>query len=185
MSWQVDYGHSHIMLSARHLMVSIVRGQFDKFKVNAEIDEQDVTNSKVEVLIEAASVNTKNEQRDAHMRSADFLNVEKYPIITFKSKQMQHIDSHHGRLVGDLTLRDVTREVVLDVEFLGQAKAPWGTISAGFSAKTKVSRKDWGVSWNLALETGGWLMSDEVTIEIEVEFTKQPEPAKEAPKTGA
>jgi polyisoprenoid-binding protein YceI len=159
------------------MMISNVRGRFEKFTVNAQIDEQHPERSQVEAQIDAASVNTKNEQRDGHLKSPDFLDVAKYPTITFKSKRAQALDANRGKLIGDLTIRDVTREVVLDVHYAGQAKSPWGTINAGFSATAHVNRKDWNLNWNAALETGGWLVGDEVKIEIEVEFVKQPEPA--------
>jgi len=105
--------------------------------------------------------------------SPDFLDVANYPTLTFVSKQIEVIDDHHGRLIGDLTIRGVTREVVLDVEYNGQSKSPWGTVSAGFSATTKINRKDWGLTWNVALETGGVLVGEEVAIEIELEIVKQ------------
>src|SRR5439155_16809082 len=115
------------------------------------------------------------EKRDAHLRSPDFLDVEQFPYITFKSTRVEHIDDSHGKLIGDLTIRDVTHEVVLDVEYAGQAKTPWGTTSAGFSATTKINRKDWGLNWNVALEAGGWLVSDEIKINIELELVQQVE----------
>lgn len=182
MAWQVDYAHSQIEASVRHMMISTVRGRFDKFTVKAEVDENRVENSNIEVDIEAASINTHMEQRDAHLRSADFLDVEKYPLVVFKSKRFEVVDANHGHMIGDLTIKDVTREVKLEVEHLGQAKSPWGTINAGFTAQAKVNRKDWGLNWNAALETGGWLVGDEVKINIEIEFTKVPEPAAAAPE---
>ena len=180
MNWIVDYAHSQIQASVRHMMISKVHGHFTKFTVNSDIDEKNVANSKVQVQIEAASVNTRDEKRDAHLRSADFLNVEKYPTITFKSNRGEIIDATHGRLVGDLTILGVTHEVVLNVEHLGKAKSPWGTINAGFTAHAKVNRKDWGLNWNAALETGGWLVSDEVNIDIEIEFTQVPDLVEQA-----
>ncbi len=193
MSWQVDYAHTHVGFSVRHMMISTVRGQFDKFNIDAHIDENeldkiheagilkedDLLNSKLEVQIEAASINTGHPDRDAHLRSPDFFNADKYPYITFKSKQGEKIDDSHGRLIGDLTIREVTKQVALDVEFLGQAKTPWGAINAGFEARTKINRKDWGLGWNVALETGGWLVGDEIKVDIEIEFTRVPEPAKQ------
>jgi polyisoprenoid-binding protein YceI len=124
MNWKVDYAHSQIEAIVRHMMISKVHGQFAKFTVNADIDEDHVANSKVNVEIAAARVNTREEKRDAHLRSADFLDAEKYPTITFKSKRGEVIDANHGRMIGDLTIRGVTREVVLDVEHLGKAKSP-------------------------------------------------------------
>ena len=170
MAWKVDYAHSQIEASVRHMMISNVTGRFEKFTIDAEIDEKNITQTKLDVKIDAASLNTRMEQRDAHLKSADFLNVAEYPYITFKSKRVEVLDDHHGRIIGDLTVRDVTKEVVLDVEYAGQARSPFGTVNAGFIAFAKVNRKDWGLNWNAALETGGVLVSDEVKISCEVQL---------------
>lgn len=180
MAWNVDYAHSEIEATVRHMMISNVTGRFEKFTIDADIDEENVSRSSVRVQIDAASVNTKMEQRDAHLKSPDFLNAAEYPYITFVSKRVEPIDEYHGRIVGDLTIRDVTKQVVLDVEYAGQARSPYGTINAGFSATARVNRKDWGLNWNAALETGGLLVGDEVKINIQVEFTKVPAPVKQA-----
>ena len=185
MSWQVDQAHSHIEATVRHMMISNVRGKFEKFTVDAQIDEEHPEQSQVTVVIDAASINTKNEQRDGHLRSVDFLDVEKHPTITFKSTRANKGGDSHGKLHGDLTIRGVTRPVVLDVAYSGQAKSPWGTINAGFSAVAKVSRKDWNLNWNAALETGGWLVGDEVKIDIEIEFVKAPQAVPAAAVTSA
>ncbi len=193
MSWQVDYAHTQIRFSVRHMMISTVRGQFEKFKIDTHVDEEEITrihdsnvlteddvlNSRLEVNIEAASINTREPKRDEHLRSADFFDAAKYPYITFKAKRGEKIDDAHGRLIGDLTIRDVTKPVTLNVEFLGQAKSPWGAVSAGFEASTKINRKEWGLAWNVALETGGWLVGDEINVDIEIEFAQVPEPVKE------
>jgi len=175
MSWKFDPAHAQITFSARHMMIMTIRGGFDNFDGAVEFDEQDPINSSVELQIETASINTNETQRDEHLKSPDFLNVEQYPYLTFKSKRIEKIDESHGRIIGDLTIRDVTNEVVLETEYLGQAKSPWGTTSAGFNAHTKINRKDWGLTWNVALETGGVLVSDEIAIDIELEIVKQPE----------
>jgi polyisoprenoid-binding protein YceI len=180
MSWQIDPNHSHIQFSVRHMMISTVRGRFERFTGTIEGDEQDPTRSHVEVQIEAASVDTRSPQRDADLRSANFLDADAYPYLTFTSTRIEQIDGSHGRIIGDLTIRGVTREVVLDVEYAGQAKSPWGTTSAGFSATTKINRKDWGLAWNVALETGGVMVGDEVKIDIELELVKQADQAQEA-----
>jgi polyisoprenoid-binding protein YceI len=180
MSWQIDSAHSQIQFTVRHMMISNVRGRFENFTGVVEFNEQDPARSKVDVQIEAASINTKEPQRDAHLRSPDFFDADKYPYITFKSKRITVKDANHGYLVGDLTIRDVTREVTLDVEYAGQAKSPWGTVSAGFSAMTKINRKDWNLTWNQALETGGVLVGDEITVNIELEIVKQPEAQAQA-----
>jgi polyisoprenoid-binding protein YceI len=175
MSWKIDSAHSEIDFAVRHMMISNARGRFEKFSGAVEFDEQEPTRSSVEVQIEAASINTREPQRDAHLKSPDFLNVEKYPTLSFKSKRIEIVDSTHGRIIGDFTIRDVTREVVLDVEYSGQALSPMGTTSAGFTASTKFNRKDWGLTWNVALETGGLLVGDEIKVDISLEIVKQPE----------
>ena len=173
MAWVIDSAHSEINFSARHMMISTVRGRFEKFSGTVNFDEAEPARTTVDVQIEAASVNTKEAQRDGHLKSPDFFDAEKYPHLTFKSKRVEVVDDHHARLYGDLTIRDVTKPVVLDVEYAGQAKSPWGTFSAGFSAQTKINREDWGLTWNQALETGGVLVGKDVTISIEVEIVKQ------------
>ncbi len=173
MTWVIDASHSTITFSVRHMMISKVRGRFTRFDGTVDFDEQDPANSKVNVTIDASSIDTRDERRDGHLMSPDFLDVANYPTLTFVSKKVEVIDENHGRLIGDLTIRGVTREVTLDVEYNGQSKSPWGTISAGFSATTKINRKDWGLTWNVALETGGVLVGEEVAIEIEIEIVKQ------------
>ncbi len=177
MGWNVDLAHSQIQATVRHMMISTVRGRFEKFTVDAQINEEHPEKSQFLVKIDTASVNTQNEQRDGHLKSPDFMDAEKYPFMTFKSTRIEKLDESNGKLYGDLTIKDVTKPVVLNVEYAGQAKSPWGTINAGFTATGKVNRKDWNLNWNAALETGGVLVSDEVKIEIDIEFTKAPEAA--------
>jgi polyisoprenoid-binding protein YceI len=155
------------------MMIATVRGRFEDFELLVDFDEQNPALSKVDLKIAAASINTKEPKRDGHLRSADFLDAEKYPYLTFRSKRIELIDKAHARVVGDLTIRDLTREIALDVEYTGQAKSPWGATSAGFSARTKLNRKHWNLTWNVALETGGWLVGDEITVDIEAELIKQ------------
>ena len=175
MSWQIDPAHSQIQFSIRHMMISNVRGRFENFTGAIEFEEKDPTRSLVDVQIETASINTRETQRDGHLRSPDFLNAEKYPYLSFKSKRVEKIDDSHGRVIGDLTIRDVTKEVALDVEYAGQAKSPWGTVSAGFSATAKINRKDWGLTYNQVLETGGVMVGDVINITIDLEIVKQAE----------
>jgi polyisoprenoid-binding protein YceI len=177
MSWNFDPQHSHIEFAVRHMVIHTVRGWFDRFNVNINYDEQNPTNTTVEATIEAASLNTRSEQRDAHLRSADFLDAEKYPTLTFKSKRVEQSGKNRGRLIGDLTIRGVTREVALDLTNNGQIVSPWGTTVAGFVGETKISRKEWGLTWNQILEGGSLLVGDEITITIELELHKQPEAA--------
>ena len=155
------------------MMISNVRGRFEAFTGTVEFDQQNPANSSVDVQIEAASINTRESQRDNHLRSADFFDAENSPYLTFKSKKVEVVDDEHGRIIGDLTIRGVTKEVVLDTEFNGMSQSPWGFSSAGFSASTKINRKDWDLTWNMALETGGVLVSDEIKINIDLEIIEE------------
>jgi polyisoprenoid-binding protein YceI len=180
MAWVIDGAHSEIQFSAKHLMISTVRGRFNAFSGTIDADETNPTAATVEVQIDASSLVTGEERRDTHLRSADFLDVEKFPFLTFKSTHVERIDETHGKLYGELTIRDITKPVVLSVEYAGQAKTPWGTLSAGFNAQTRINRKDWDLNWNVALETGGWLVGDTITINIELELVKQVEQPQHA-----
>jgi polyisoprenoid-binding protein YceI len=180
MNWQLDDGHTHIGFTGRHMMVATVRGEFEKFSGAVEFDEHDLTRSKVNIQIEAASVNTHNTQRDDHFRSADFFEVERYPYITFKSKRVIMHDANQRHLIGDLTIRNITREVVLDAEYGGVSQTPWNTYTAGFNLHGKVNRKDRGLNWNMLLAGGGLLAGDEIILTIDVELTKPVEVAASA-----
>lgn len=172
MTWQLDTAHSSVHFSARHMMIHTVRGQFEKFTANINFDQETPENSTVFVQIEAASINTRFGQRDDHLRSADFLDAATYPYLTFQSKRVEVADESTATLIGDLTIRNVTKEVALNVEYGGQMTSPWGRVSAGFSANTTINRKDWDLNWNVALETGGLLVGDKIKIEIELELIK-------------
>jgi polyisoprenoid-binding protein YceI len=185
MSWNIDSAHTHATVKARHMMISTVSGTFDKISGTVDFNEDDPEKSSVDIKIDAASIDTKDERRDAHLKSPDFLDAGAYPYIQFKSKRVEKIDDNHGKIIGDLTIRDVTKEVPLDVEYVGKAKSPWGTWSAGFYAATKINRKDWGLNWNVALETGGWLVGDTITIEIDAEIIQQPQEQPAAEKATA
>ena len=178
MSWQIDSAHSEINFTVRHMMISKVRGRFESFSGVIAFDEDNPENTAIDVSIDAAGINTREEDRDNHLRSGDFLNVEDYPTIQFKSTRVEQEAEKKGKLYGDLTIRGVTKPVVLDVEYAGMAKSPWGTYSAGFSASTTINRENWDLTWNQALETGGVLVGKE--IKIEVELIKQTEDAGEA-----
>ncbi len=182
MSWKIDSAHSQISFTVRHMMISNVHGRFEDFTGNVDFDENVPADSKVYVEINAASISTRDPQRDTHLKSPDFLDVEKYPKIIFKSTNVEELDKNHAHLHGDLTIKDVTKPVVLDVEYAGQSKSPWGGYSAGFTATTKINRKDWGLEWNVALETGGWLVGDIITINMDMEIIKQTEAAEETTK---
>jgi len=175
MSWKIDPIHSQITFAVRHMMISNVHGRFENFTGTVELDEADPTRSTVDVQIEAASINTEEAQRDGHLKSPDFLNTAEFPYITFKSTRLEKLDAQHARVHGDLTIRGVTHEAVLDVEYAGMAKSPFGHTSAGFTASTVINRKDWDLAWNVALETGGWLVGDAINVNIELELIKQSE----------
>lgn len=173
MAWQIDYAHSSVQFTVRHMMISNVRGSFDKFQGAVELDENNPENTTVHIEIDTASINTREAQRDTHLRSADFFDAETYPKLVFDSTRVERTGEDTAKLHGNLTIRDITKPVVLDVEYIGQAKSPWGITSAGFSASTKINRKDWGLGWNQALEAGGVLVGDEIKIAIELELLKQ------------
>jgi polyisoprenoid-binding protein YceI len=173
MSWQTDPSHTSVGFVARHMMLSKVRGEFQDFAVSFDLDPERPELASVEARIKTASVYTKDAQRDAHLKSADFFNAEAYPEMVFKSTQVERTGKDSASVTGDLTIRNVTKPVVLDVKYLGSSKSPWGTTSAGFEATTKINREDWGLTWNVALETGGWLVGKEITINIEAEFVQQ------------
>jgi polyisoprenoid-binding protein YceI len=165
--YDLDQAHTTVEFVARHLMITKVRGRFAQFSgsINvAEVPEE----SSVEVTIDAASINTSQDQRDEHLRSADFFDAEKYPTLTFKSTSVQS-DGDSWKVTGDLTVRDVTRPVVLDVEFDGANTTPWGTQAIAFSAQTEIDREEWGLTYNQALETGGVVVGKKVRIELNVE----------------
>ncbi len=172
-NWQVDGAHSAVNLTVRHMVISKVRGRFTKWNAKLALDTADLARSDVEVEIEAASIDTGVADRDTHLRSADFLDAEKFPTLRYRSRRVEAPSKDRLRVIGDLTIRDVTREVVLDVDYGGQGKDPWGNQRAGFSATTSINRKDFGLTWNQALETGGLLVADRVDIEIELQAVRQ------------
>jgi polyisoprenoid-binding protein YceI len=171
-TWEFDHTHSGIHFSVRHMVVARVRGHFAKWSGKLALDFANPAASTVSVQIDASSIDTREPQRDTHLRSADFLDVEKHPTIDFVSKRVESVGGEKFRLAGDLTIRGTTHEVVLDVEFAGRQKDPWGGERAGFSATTKIDRKDFGLTWNQVLEAGGILVGDQVEITIEVEAKK-------------
>lgn len=175
MTWQLDLGHTYIGFTGRHLMVATVRGEFEKFSGTVEFDEQDITRSKAEIQIEVASINSRNSQRDDHFRSADFFDAEHHPYIYFRSKQVSLLDERHGKLTGELTIRGITKEITLDLEYAGVSRSPWNTYSAGFSLRGEVNRKDWGLNWNMLLAAGGLAASDTIGLQIDLELTKAAE----------
>ncbi len=173
-TWTIDPDHSNVGFKVKHLMVSNVKGSFDKHTGTVEINDKDITKSKVEVSIDTNSINTNVQKRDEHLRSADFFDVAKYPKMTFVSKKVAKAGNNKLKVTGDLTLHGVTKQVVLDVAQLSkESKDPWGNIRRGTTATTKIDRKDFGLTWNKALETGGVLVGEEVTITLEIEMIKK------------
>ena len=173
-TYVIDPIHSTVGFKVRHLMVSNVRGEFSGVAGTVAFDAEDSANSKVEAAIDATTIQTRDNQRDQHLKSADFLDVEKFPKITFISKKVVPIGDGEWRVVGDLTIHGVTKEVDLDVEGpTPEVKDPWGNIKIGATATTKVNRKDFELVWNVALEAGGVLVGDEVAIQLELEMTRQ------------
>ena len=165
--WEIDPNHSSVEFVARHVLTK-TRGRFKEFSGTIEVAEKP-EDSRVGVEIDAASIDTDTPDRDNHLRSPDFLDVEKFPKLTFVTKELRPKGGNRFDLVGDLTIRDVTREVVLDTEYVGVNDSPWGTVLATFSARTTLEREDWGVTWNVVIETGGLLVGKSVDIELEVE----------------
>jgi polyisoprenoid-binding protein YceI len=172
-SWQVDPAHSAVTLTVRHMLISKVRGRFTRWSAKLQLDTADQTRSTVEVDIEAASIDTGVADRDAHLRSPDFLDAEKHPTLRYRSRSVEAAGKDRLRVVGDLTIREVTRAVVLDVELGGMAKDPWGKQRIGFTATGSLDRKDFGLTWNKALEAGGVLVADRVDVEIELEAVQE------------
>jgi polyisoprenoid-binding protein YceI len=174
-AWNLDLAHSGVHFSVRHMVISKVRGRFAKFGGKVQLDEKDLTRSAVDATIDATSIDTGVAERDAHLRSADFFDVERFPRLTYKSKRVEKVSDSEYRIVGDLTIRDVSREVVLDVDYGGVGKDPWGNERVGFTAKASLDRRDFGLKWNQALEVGTVLVGERVDIEIEIEAVRASE----------
>jgi polyisoprenoid-binding protein YceI len=173
-TWNIDPDHSSAGFKVKHLMVSNVNGNFNKHTGVVEIDDKDITKSTVQVTIDTNSINTNVQKRDEHLRSADFFDVAKYPTMTFVSKKVAKDGKDKLKVTGDLTLHGVTKEVVLDVDGPSvESKDPWGNIRKGATATTKINRKDFGLVWNAALETGGIAVGDDVNIILEMEMIKK------------
>jgi polyisoprenoid-binding protein YceI len=168
-TWKIDPAHTTVEFSVRHMMISNVKGQFEKLSGTISANGSDPNSVQINAVIDATSINTRVEKRDAHLKSAAFLDVDKYPTITFKSTKVEPDGSNKWKVTGDLTLRGVTKPVVLEVETTAPIKDPSGKTRAGASATTKIDRKDFGVLWNKPMEAGGVLVGDEVAISIEVE----------------
>ncbi len=173
-TYQIDPDHSNFQFTVRHLSVSNVKGDFGKLKGVVTIDDRDITNLKVDIAIDAASANTGNAKRDEHLKGEDFFYVAKYPDITFVSKKVIRVDGSKIKVIGDLTIRGVSKEITVDVEGpTPEVKDPWGGFRRGATGTSKINRKDFGIVWNRVLDSGGYLVGDEVGISIEVELMRK------------
>ena len=170
-TWKLDPSHTLVEFSAKHLMITTVKGRITDVEGTIVMDEKNPRNSYVEATLKAVSIDTRTEQRDQHLRSADFLNAELFPEIKFRSTKIEG-DKDSFKLTGDLTIRDVTRPITLDIRFEGQQTDPWGGERIGFSGSGKIDRRDFGLTWNQALETGGVVVGNDVKINLEVEAVK-------------
>jgi polyisoprenoid-binding protein YceI len=170
--WSIDPAHTQIQFKIKHLMISTVTGTLNSFEGKVVANGTDFSSAEIEVNADASSISTANEQRDVHLKSGDFFDVEQHPKITFRSTSVNRKDSENFEVIGDLTIKGVTKPITLAVEYAGMMKDPWGNQKAGFTVKGKMNRKDWGLNWNAALETGGVLVSDEVRIECEVQLAQ-------------
>ncbi len=170
-TWTIDPAHTAVEFSVRHLMITTVKGRFGTVSGTLVLDEASIERSKVEVEIDVNSIDTREDKRDAHLRSADFFDVENHPKLTFVSRRVER--SGDGlKMTGDLTIRGTTKEITLDVEDLGRARDPWGGDRAAFTATGKLNRNEYGLKWNQALETGGVMVSDEVKLTIDAQFVR-------------
>lgn len=170
-TWVLDPAHSELTFKVKHMMIANVKGSFNNFSV--EVDGNDILTSSVLVKIDTSSIDTNNIDRDNHLKSADFFDIENNKEILFKSTSLKQKDGNEYELKGMLTIKGISKEITLDVEFGGINKDPWGNDKAGFTVEGKINRKEWGLNWNAALETGGVLVSDEVKIAAEIQFAKQ------------
>jgi polyisoprenoid-binding protein YceI len=171
--WQLDPSHTHVEFAVKHLMISTVKGRFGTVLGTLDMRGDDPATARIDITIDAAGIDTREDRRDAHLRSADFLDAAQYPEIAFRSTRVERAAGADLRVTGDLTIRGVTRPVTLAVRSGGRATTPWGSDVAAFNATTKISRKDWGLTWNQALETGGVVVGDEIKISIEAELIRQ------------
>ena len=170
-TWTLDASHSNVEFSVKHLMITTVRGRFADMAGTITVPGDDIHGATVDITIQAASLDTRSEQRDQHLRSADFFDVEQFPEITFRGTGVEGTRDAF-RLTGDLTIHGVTKQTTLDVEFEGEGKDPWGGTRMGFTAKTKVDRREFGLVWNQALETGGVVVSNDIKLQIEAQFVR-------------
>jgi polyisoprenoid-binding protein YceI len=172
-TWTIDPTHSVVEFAVKHLMVSTFKGHFRSLEGTVHLDEDNPANSSVTASVDVASIDTQTPDRDAHLRSDDFFNAERYPKMTFRSTRVEQADGTNWKVTGELTIRDVTKEVVLDTEFEGRIVDPWGNERIGFTAQAELSRKEFGVRWNAAIETGGVVVGDKVRISLNIEIVRR------------
>src|SRR5688500_1503166 len=172
-TWTLDPAHSSIEFSAKHMMISTVRGRLGEVNGELIVDERNPANSTVEVTVDIAGLTTNEASRDTHLRSADFFDADNHPEATFRSTRVEPLSEDRFRVTGDLTIRGTTRSITLDVEREGEGVDPWGNVKAAFAASTTLNRKDFGLNWNVALEAGGVLVSDKIKLESSVQAAKQ------------
>ena len=172
-TWTIDPAHSNVEFAVKHLMIATVKGRFSDVKGTVSYNDANPAASKIDIEIGTGSVDTRAEQRDAHLRSPDFFDVERFPTMTFNSKRIEGDPNAQFKLIGDLTIKGTTHEVPLQAEFQGRTRDPWGGERMGFEAKAKINRKDFGLHWNQALDSGGWVVGDDIKLSIEVELVKQ------------
>lgn len=175
--WEFDPAHTRIGFSARHAMVATVRGAFNEIEGRFHADLEDMTKSTVEVTLKVASVDTRNGQRDDHLRSGDFFDVEKWPDITFTSTNVEEVEENAYMISGDLTIRDITRQVVIPLELIGVDTDPTGAVRAGFEGSRRINRRDFGLEWNVPLDSGGLLISERISLEFEISAIKKEQDA--------
>lgn len=180
MAWEIDTYHTRVGFAVKHMMVSTVRGSFKKFEGKIHLDEQTPAASQVDITVDAASIDTNDERRDGHLRSPDFFDAATYPTLTFKSTKVEKLSDEKFRVYGNLTIRDVTREVPLEVELTGESRDMQGQRRAGFEVTGSLNRKDFGLNWNVALEAGGWLVSDTIKLVIDAEVFEPAQVAETA-----
>jgi len=171
-TWAFDPTHSELTFKVKHLMITNVKGEFRNFQATLASNGEDFDGAAAGATIEVGSIYTNNDDRDGHLKSGDFFDAEQFPQITFESTNFKKVDAENGKLTGNLTIKGVSKEVTLDVEFGGISKDPWGNLKAGFSVEGKINRNDFNLGWNAALETGGVLVSEEVKIAAEIQFVK-------------
>ncbi|GAA1340123.1 MULTISPECIES: YceI family protein [Kocuria] len=180
-TWSIDPTHSRVGFSSRHAMVTKVRGAFNDVSGTAQLDAEDMSRSQVRVVLQVASVDTRSPQRDAHLRSADFFDAQQHPTIEFDSTAVDEVDENQFIVTGELTIRGVTRTISVPLELLGVDTDPFGQLRAGLEGSRRIDRKDWGVSWNTPLDSGGVLVSDKITLEFELSLVKEA-PAEAEPE---